>query len=82
MSEPADVVREFTEALSPAARHHLDLTRAIPLIRAATEHTSPAELAHIVSAGIGWHTPANAAGLILFRLDREAHSHDDQEATL
>jgi hypothetical protein len=76
-----DVLRQFTAALTPAARHHLDLNyQSIALIHAATEHLPPLELGRICSTGIGWHTPANPAGLILFRLRREAHIDDDTEA--
>jgi hypothetical protein len=76
-----DPIRLFSNALTPAARHHFDLNyQTIRLIRAAAQHRPPAELARICSTGIGWHTPANPAGLILFRLRREAHIDDDTEA--
>lgn len=75
-----DPVHAFTEALTAAARHHLELSyESIRLIRAASEHLPPLELGRICSAGIGWNHPANASALLLYRLRREAHI-DDQEA--
>jgi len=82
MSAPAeDVLRQFSAALTPAARHHLELNyQTIALVHAATERVPPLELARICSVGIGWNHPANAAGLIRYRLKREAGTdHDDQE---
>lgn len=80
-----DVLRDFTAALSAAARAHLShvsIYESIRYIRAACERLTPAELAKIVGRGIGWHTPANAPGLILYRLKREAGAlDDDQEMT-
>lgn len=75
-----DVIRAFTAALTPAARHALELNYdSIRYIRAATGHHTPAELARIVSAGIGRQNPANPSALILFRLRRESGLDDDQE---
>lgn len=78
-----DPLRHFSNSLTPAARHHLDLNyQTIRAIRQACERLTPVELARIVSKGIGWHTPANAPGLILYRLKREAGALDDgQEMT-
>jgi hypothetical protein len=76
----SDPVRAFTAALSPAAHRQLPIDyTTIPLIRAGAEHRTPQELARLVGAGIGWHTPANPHQLMLFRLRREARIDDDQE---
>lgn len=81
-----DPIRVFSNALTPAARHHLELHQhTIPVIRQAAEKTSPTELARIVGKGIGWHTPANPWPLMWFRLRRSAGlddtQNDDQEMT-
>lgn len=75
-----DPVRAFTAALSAAARHARELNYdSIGYIRTASEKHPPADLARIVSAGIGWHTPANPHALMLYRLRREAGQLNDQE---
>lgn len=83
-----DVIRVFSLALTPAARHHLELNYdSIALIRAACEHQTPTELARIVSVGIGWHTPINPWPVMRYRIARAAghdmnhHPHDDMEMT-
>jgi len=77
-----DPVRAFSAALTPTARRHLELTyQTIPLIHAGCERHGPEKLARIVCNGVGGRTPANAAGLMLYRLRREA-GIDDQEATI
>ncbi|HEX4432811.1 MAG TPA: hypothetical protein VHZ96_26295 [Frankiaceae bacterium] len=77
---PVDPVRAFTAALPRAARDRLVLDyQTIPLIRAGSAKHGPAELARIVSAGIGRQNPANPGALVLFRLRREAGIDDDQE---
>lgn len=80
----SDPLWTFAHALSPAARHHyaaLSSFTTIPLVRAACERMTPAELARLVGKGIGWKQPANAAGVLLYRLKREAGQldNDDQE---
>lgn len=78
-AEQDDPVRAFTAALSGAAHRQLPIDyTTIPLIRAASEKHTPADLARIVSAGIGWHTPANPHALMLYRLRREAGQLDDE----
>jgi hypothetical protein len=85
VEQGADPLWTFAHALSPAARHHyaaLSSFTTIPLVRAACERMTPTELARLVGKGIGWKAPANAAGLMLHRLKREAgllDNDDDQE---
>jgi len=74
-----DPVRAFSDALTPAARHHIDLNyESIPLIHAASKYVPPAELAAICSAGIGWNSPANAHSLIMFRIRRESRLEEQE----
>lgn len=79
-TDDTDILRSFRDALTPAARHHLARLPGqghVPHVLAACERKSPLEIARIVARGIGWNHPANAAGLIAFRLRREAGIDDD-----
>ncbi|WP_375483276.1 hypothetical protein [uncultured Jatrophihabitans sp.] len=66
-------MRQFSNALTPAARTHLRLDyESIALIRTACETHTPRQLAQTVAKGIGWRNPANAPALLLYRLRRAA----------
>jgi hypothetical protein len=72
-----DPIRAFSTALTPAARAHLRLDHTtIPVIRQATQTTTPRDLAKTVSTGIGWHTPANPWPLMWHRIRRAAGQND------
>lgn len=82
MTDDTDEVRAFTTALTPAARHHLTAMPGYDQIRCihtACQRLTPKQLAKTVSAGIGYHTPANAAALLAFRLRREAGIDQEEE---
>lgn len=84
MTAPADLgndpIRAFSNALPPIARKHLVIDyRSIPVIRAACENSSPAELADVVSNGIGHRTPVNPWPLMWHRIRRAAGLLDNEQ---